>query len=69
MRGRTSEGRGDGGTPATQRPRAPTPERAAPPRWPVEARFAYRVEHIDFEDTNDLRLAGLLGGIAVRFGR
>ena len=41
----------------------------APSRWPVEARFAYRVEHIDFEDTNDLRLAGLLGGIAVRFGR
>jgi hypothetical protein len=40
----------------------------APPGWPVEARFAYRAEHIDFEDTNDLRIAGLLGGIAVRFG-
>jgi len=38
----------------------------ASPRWPVEAHFGYRVESIDFEDTNDLRIAGLVAGLAVR---
>ena len=36
---------------------------------PLEVSFGYRVESIDFEDTNDLRLAGLLVGVTLRPGR
>ena len=39
------------------------------PTWPVEMQLAYRVESIDFVDTNDLRLAGLMVSVAVRLGR
>ena len=39
------------------------------PLLPLEVGFGYRVESIDFEDTNDLRLAGLLVGVTVRHGR
>lgn len=35
---------------------------------PLEISLAYRVESIDFEDTNDLRLAGLLVGVTTRHG-
>jgi len=35
---------------------------------PLEVSFGYRVESIDFEDTNDLRLAGLLVGVTLRHG-
>jgi len=38
------------------------------PRLPLELRLAYRAEIIDFKDTSDLRLAGLLVGVAVRLG-
>ena len=41
----------------------------ATPQLPLELSFGYRVESIDFEDTNDLRFAGLLLGVTVRTGR
>ena len=36
------------------------------PSLPLELRLAYRAENIDFQDTADLRLAGLLAGVAIR---
>jgi len=41
----------------------------ATPLLPLAIGLGYRVESIDFEDTNDLRLAGLLLGVTVRRGR
>lgn len=43
--------------------------RYSAPRWPVEARMAYRLEDVAFSDGVDLRFGGVLLGAGVRFGR